>query len=118
VGRGLRRARIHAKRVDLKEARRLEPHLSRRAVSVFRFRQRHRRVPTVLAERGSARRYGGEVRTYTEATGIERAGDRVVGVTVCDTLTGAVDSIGCDHVVNAAGSWVGRVASWAGSRST
>ena len=33
---GCAAARIHAKRVDLKEARRLEPHLSRRAVSVFR----------------------------------------------------------------------------------
>ena len=112
---GCAAARIHAKRVDLKEARRLEPHLSRRAVSVFR-------VPDSAIDGfrlcwqnvASARRYGGEVRTYTEATGIERAGDRVVGVTVCDTLTGAVDSIGCDHVVNAAGSWVGRVASWAG----
>ncbi len=112
---GCAAAGIHASRVELKEARRLEPNLSSRAVSVFR-------VPDSAIDGfrlcwqnvASARRYGGEVRTYTEATGLERAGDRVVGVKVRNTLSGKTETIGCDHVINAAGSWVGRVASWAG----
>ncbi len=112
---GCGQAGIPASRVELQEARRLEPNLSPRAVSVFRvpdsaidgFRLCRHNV-------ASAFRYGGQVRTYTEVTGIERVSDRVVGVKVRNTLTGQASAIACDHVVNAAGSWVGRIAAMAG----
>ena len=62
----------------------------------------------------SAQHYGGVVRTYTEVVAIGHSNGQVSGVELRNTLTGASETIMCNMVVNAAGSWVGRVAELAG----
>ncbi|SMC40995.1 anaerobic glycerol-3-phosphate dehydrogenase subunit GlpA [Sporomusa malonica] len=97
------------------EAKRLEPQLTSRAVSAYR-------VPDSAVDGFrlvwqnviSARKYGGQALTYTEVTAIDHVNNQVVGVKVKNTLTGQTDSIACDYIVNAAGSWVGQVAHLAG----
>lgn len=108
-------AGIDVNPISPEEALRLEPNINPRAVSVYR-------IPDsavdgfrlVWQNAASARKYGGEVRTYTEVIGIEQSNGQVVGVKVKNTVTGEVESIQCDYVVNAAGSWVGQVAGLAG----
>jgi glycerol-3-phosphate dehydrogenase len=110
-----RRAGIPAEPVAVKEARRCEPELSPRIQAAYR-------VPDaaidgfrlVWQNAASARRYGGEVRTYTELTAIDCINGRVNGIEVCNALTGEKERIACELIVNAAGSWVGRVAKLAG----
>ncbi len=109
------KAGIAAIPVGTDEAGRLEPGLSPRIVSAYR-------VPDsaidgfrlVWQNVMSARKYGGQVLTYTEVIGIEHANNQVVGIKVRHTLTGEIESIACDYIVNAAGSWVGQVAALAG----
>jgi glycerol-3-phosphate dehydrogenase len=97
------------------EAVRLEPNLTARIAAAYR-------VPDSAIDGfrlcwqnvASARRYGGEVYTYSEAVGIALNDNRVAGVTVRNTLTGQLASIACDYIINAAGSWSGNVAALAG----
>jgi glycerol-3-phosphate dehydrogenase len=97
------------------EAHRLEPNLTPDIVSAYR-------VPDSAVDgfrlcwqnAASARRHGGEILTYTEAVAIESVDKKITAVTIRNTLTGAVDSVACDIVINAAGSWVGKVAALAG----
>jgi glycerol-3-phosphate dehydrogenase len=63
----------------------------------------------VLAVARAARRFGAVVLTYTEATGLLFAGDRVCGAIVHDGLTGETYDIRARHVVNATGVWVDRL---------
>lgn len=107
---------ITADRLAPDEARRLEPNLTSELVSAYR-------VPDSAIDgfrlcwqnAASARRHGGEVLTYTEAVAIEKVDKKVTAVTVRNVLTGATDSVACDIVINAAGSWAGRVAALAGT---
>lgn len=108
-------AGIPAEEVGVDEALRLEPNLSPRIRRVFR-------VPDacvdgfrlVLHNAMAARRHGAQVRTYHELVGIEHRGGCVTGVVARDTLNGEEVRIACQCVVNAAGSWAGRVAALAG----
>lgn len=108
-------AGITATQIRPEDACRLEPNLNPKAVSAYR-------VPDsaidgfrlVWQNTQSARRYGGQVRTYTEVIGIEHKNNQVTGVEIKNILTGETESIACDYIVNAAGSWVGQVASLAG----
>lgn len=108
-------AGIPAREVSLSEAHVLEPRLTQRALAVYR-------VPDAAIDGfrlcwqnvTSARKYGGMVRTYTELIAIEHANGRVKGVKVRNTITGQVDSICCEIIINAAGSWVGQIAGLAG----
>ena len=106
---------IEARPLSVREARQLEPELTAEARAVYQ-------VPDsgvdgfrlVWQNALSARRYGGEFRTYTEVTGIESVNGAVTGVTVRNALNGESETLPCRFVVNAAGSWVGRVAAMAG----
>ena len=101
--------------VSLAEARQLEPHLSERAVAVYR-------VPDAAIDGFrlcrqnvlSAQKYGGRILTYTEVVGIEQRNGRVEGVRTRNAISGKEETISCEMVVNAAGSWVGQVAAFAG----
>jgi glycerol-3-phosphate dehydrogenase len=66
-------------------------------------------VRLVLSVLQAARRFGSLVLTYTEVTGVEWDGDRVIGVRVTDRLDGAMYSLRARHVVNATGVWADRV---------
>jgi len=97
------------------EAVSLEPNLTPRLVAAYR-------VPDAAIDgfrlcwqnAAAAERHGGKILTYTTVTGIEVVDGNVVGVTVRDTLNGRTQTVACDLVVNAAGSWVGQVAALAG----
>lgn len=109
------RAGITAHEIDVAEALRLEPNLSPHIRRVFR-------VPDacvdgfrlVLHNAMSAQRYGGRMLTYHEVMAIHRQHGKVCGVTARNRLTNAQVDIACDCVVNAAGSWSGRIAALAG----
>ena len=109
------RAGIDAPEIDVKEALRLEPNMSPEISRVFR-------VPDscvdgfrlVLHNAMSARRHGGKMLTYHEVTGICQKNGKVCGVTAINKNTGETVEIACSVVVNAAGSWSGRIAALAG----
>ena len=109
------RAGIDAPEIDVKEALRLEPNMSPEVKRVFR-------VPDscvdgfrlVLHNAMSARRHGGQMLTYHEVTGICQKNGKVCGVTAINKNTGETIEIACSVVVNAAGSWSGRIAALAG----
>ena len=106
---------IDAVKISVAEALAREPSLTPDAVSVYR-------VPDSAVDGFrlvwhnvmSARRHGGDVRTYCRVTGIETSGGAVTGVAVRHALTGACETIPCDYVINATGSWAGEVAALAG----
>ena len=110
-----RKAGIAVSQIPLAEAHRLEPNLSPRVEAVYR-------VPDAAIDGFrlcrqnvlSAQKYGGSALTYTEVTGIENSNGRIAGVRLRNTLTGATSTLPCDFVINAAGSWVGQIASLAG----
>lgn len=112
---GCQKAGIPVWRISPQEASRLEPNLTSRLVGAYR-------VPDAAIDGFrlcwqnvmSARKYGGQIRTYSEVTGIEQGGGQATGVRVRDTLTGRTQTIGCDFIVNAAGSWVGQIAALIG----
>jgi glycerol-3-phosphate dehydrogenase len=62
----------------------------------------------------SAKRYGGECLNYTELVAVNTANGAVKSVTVRNNITKATEEIGCDFVINAAGSWASGVAKMAG----
>ncbi len=108
-------AGIPVSQVALAEAHSLEPHLTSRAKAIYR-------VPDAAIDGFrlcrqnvlSAKKYGGRVLTYTEVIGIELQNGRVEGVKTRNTITGSTELIHCEMIVNAAGSWVGQVAGFAG----
>lgn len=108
-------AGIEAAELSVEEALRLEPNLSPKIRRVFR-------VPDscvdgfrlVLHNAMSARRHGGRMLTYHEVTAISHKNGRVCGVTALNRHTGESVEIACSFVVNAAGSWSGRIAALAG----
>lgn len=110
-----REAGIDAQELDVAEALRLEPNLSPNIRRVFR-------VPDscvdgfrlVLHNATSARHYGGKVLTYHEVTAIRQSNGKVCGVTARNRISGESVDIACQCVVNAAGSWSGRIAGLAG----
>ncbi len=110
-----RKAGIDAQELDVAEALRLEPNLSPDIRRVFR-------VPDscvdgfrlALHNAMSARRHGGRVMTYHEVTAIHQRNGKVCGVTARNSISGESLEIACQCVVNAAGSWSGRIAGLAG----
>ena len=112
---GCREAGIDAQEIEVAEALRLEPNLSPEVRRVFR-------VPDscvdgfrlVLHNAMSAQRHGGRMLTYHEVSGIKVRNGRVCGVTAVDRHSGASVEIACQCVINAAGSWAGRIAGMAG----
>ncbi len=106
---------IMVEEVPVAEALRREPNLTPDAVAVYR-------VPdsavdgfrVVWHNVMSARRYGGDIRTYHAVTGITTANGKITGVTLQNTRTGETEPVACELVINATGSWAGDVASLAG----
>ena len=109
------KAGITVEALDVDEARRLEPALSPDIKELYR-------VPDsgvdgfrlVWHNAMSARRYGGEIRTYHSVTGIKTSNGRVTGVEVRDNLNKNSYHLSCEFIINAAGPWSGEVAALAG----
>lgn len=106
---------IETVKIPVAEALYREPNLSRDALAVYR-------VPDSAVDGFrlvwhnvmSARRYGGDARTYCQAIGIETSGGSVIAVRVRDVRSGKEETIPCDYVINATGSWAGQAAAMAG----
>jgi glycerol-3-phosphate dehydrogenase len=112
-----REAGIAAEEIDPREPLRANPALNPRLVRAFR-------VPdgtvdgfqVIWGNVSSARRYGGEVLTYTRAVSVLHGNGRVRGVELAGTLTGERRFVECQFVINAAGPWAEEVAALAGLR--
>lgn len=74
----------------------------------------HNTERLVLSVVQSAVLHGAEAANYLAATGLLRAGNRIVGVMARDVLTGDVLEIRADFTINAAGPWV---AEWPSGQS-
>ena len=106
---------IEATEIAVAEARLREPNLTPDAVAVYR-------VPDSAVDGFrlvwhnvmSARRHGGDVRTYCRVTGIESENGKITGVALVNSKTGEKETVHCDFVINATGSWAGEVAALAG----
>lgn len=106
---------IPVEQLSVEEARRREPNLTPDAQAVYR-------VPDAAVDgfrlvwhnAMSARRHGGEVYTYSRVTGIDVENGSVRGVRFINTRSGEQQTIACDFLVNATGSWAGEVAHLAG----
>jgi hydrogen cyanide synthase HcnC len=92
------------------EVARLEPRLTRDLLGAALLPEEHQVNPMMLAEgyKRAAVKQGAAFRPDTRVTALRRRGDRVVGVEVGDEF------LPCRTVVNAAGSWAGRLAATAG----
>ena len=98
--------------IDAAEARRLEPylHLDGLTAATFCPDEAWLDGPLFASQlAAAAKRFGAEVRTATEITGIVQDGERIAGVRLS---TG--ETLAADVVVIAAGRWSGRVAAFAG----
>lgn len=109
---GCARAGITCERISVGEARRREPALSKQVRTAFWLPEDGHLDPfyLVVGNVESARRRGGQVRTYTEVTGFRKDGNRVTGVITRDAMTDEETTIGCQAVINATGAWSGLVA--------
>ena len=64
----------------------------------------------------TAAQYGAVVRTSTQAVGFVKEGDRVIGVKLRDSETGATTTVATQSVINAAGVWTDEVQKLSGQR--
>lgn len=112
---GCERAGIPVKEISVEEALRLEPMLNpevKAAVAVPDGTFDPLKV--IYSFLASAKRYGAEIRPYSEVVGIRVRRGEVAGVEVFDKVSLRRYVLEADFVVNAAGPWAGRVARLAG----
>lgn len=112
---GCRACGISTKLLAAEEALALEPNLTpgiRLAVQVPDGTMDAWRLPMMFF--ATARSHGADIRTFTEALGLESVAGNVTGVRVVDRRAEREYTINGDLVVNAAGPWAGRVARMAG----
>lgn len=108
-------AGIAAEPLDVAEALRLEPALSPHIREVYRVPDAGVDGFRLVWHNGvSARRCGGEIRTYQTVVDILAAGGKITGVVAYDAVNKAKYTLACDYVVNAAGPWSGEIARLAG----
>ncbi len=111
-----KRCDIAVRAVDLREAREMEPALSERLIAAFEVDD-----ATIdpfklsLDNIASAQQKGGQLLRYSQVVGFDISDRRIKGVDVRDDLTGRVQRIEAEIVVNAAGAWAGAVAALAGA---
>jgi glycine/D-amino acid oxidase-like deaminating enzyme len=97
--------------VDRAQLAGLEPHLSPAVLGGVSYPQDMQVQPMLAAAHllRAARALGADVRPHTRMVGIDRGADGAVRGVVTDSGT-----LACRHLVNAAGTWGGEVASLAG----
>jgi glycerol-3-phosphate dehydrogenase len=108
-------AGVPVQEVSPSEAVRREPRLNPAVTRVFE-------VPdggidawkTVWSCVRSAQEYGAEVFNYHRVTGVNRSGDRVVGVRAVNEITGEEVAFDASFTINASGAWGAEIAGMAG----
>jgi glycerol-3-phosphate dehydrogenase len=112
---GCKDSGIEAVPISVIEAVKLEPNLDRNIKSVYRVPDSAVDGFRIIWQNAfSAKKHGGEFETYTELSGVSTKNGSVIAVTLKNTLTGALEEVGCDFLINAAGPWVSEVARLAG----
>lgn len=109
------RAGINAEAISPEEARHIEPAVNPDLIGAVK-------VPDgavdpfrlTVANVVDARRHGADVLTYHEVIEFERTADRITGVKLRDTRTGAVTVEHADLMINAGGIWGAHIAELAG----
>lgn len=112
---GCRQTGVPAEEIPVAEALRREPRLDptiSRAFTVPDANLDPWKLVSACAR--SAREHGAQILPYHRVVALERRGDRVVGATVENELTGEQLQIRPAVVVNAAGAWAGQIADLAG----
>jgi glycine oxidase len=108
LGREDAKALVDAHWVGVDECRDVEPLLTEDAIGgVIHTHGQVDAYKLALAAVAAFERHGGRMRTG-EAVGLARTGDRVTGV---EHRRGRID---CEHVVLAAGAWMGEATDWLG----
>ncbi|BCJ33746.1 glycerol-3-phosphate dehydrogenase [Actinocatenispora thailandica] len=112
---GIPHHRHYSRRGALRVAPALDPHRVRGGIQYYDVRVDDARHTMVLAR--TAASLGARVITRARVVEIPRAGDRVAGVVVEDTVTGDRHRITARAVVNAAGVWSAEIQRLAGAET-
>ena len=100
---------------SVEDAHRLEPNLTARTEAIYKLPDAAVDVFRLCRQNVlSAQKHGGHLLTFTEVIGIEHTNTHVDGVRIRNNLTGQIDTICCDFIINAAGAWGEKVARLAG----
>lgn len=110
---GVPRHRHLTRRGALRESPGLDPRALTGAVQYYDGRMDDARYALAVARTASA--YGAHLVPHARVTGMHRGGDRVVGVTARDELSGEQFDVDSSVVVNAAGVWAAEVQAMAGA---
>jgi len=112
---GCKRAGVEFHEVSTGEVLREEPNLNPEVQAAFWVNDAaidpHK---LCLLQALDAARCGATIKTYAEVVGLLFDGETVEGVRILDRAKGTVEEYRAEIVVNAAGAWVGRIASMAG----
>jgi glycerol-3-phosphate dehydrogenase len=112
---GCAKSGIPARELPVRHALEIEPFLNPATLAVVQVPDAvFEPVRFCLAFLATAQQNGAIVRRFTEVTDFLHSGEYVTGVKIRDHRTGAVETIGADLVVNAAGPWVEDIAAMAG----
>jgi len=115
---GCKECGIPAEEISVREALEIEPNLNPEIVDAIWIPHDGALHPFgfVLSLCLSAKKYGADIRPYSEVIAILREGDTITGVRVKDHLREKIYEINSDVVVSAAGPWADRIAKMAGVR--
>jgi glycerol-3-phosphate dehydrogenase len=108
------RCGIPARELDLKEARELEPALSKKLIAVYEVED-----ATIdpfmlsLENMTQAQQLGTTLFCNTKVVGFKKSNSHIQAVQLLDMKTGEEISVEAEQVVNAAGAWAGEVAALA-----
>ena len=104
------------KRLSAAEAREIEPRLAPGVIGAVLTDEWGIDVPRLcVANALDAYEHGARLQSWTRLTGFIREGARIVGVSLCDELTGRRFSQRCRLVINCAGPWAPQVAQLGGA---
>ena len=115
---GCKKANIPIEQLDVKKLLDSEPFLSKSIETAFRVPDKvinsFRFITSLLL---TAKSEGAKIRLNTEVTGFETEGKNVKKIKVKDSLSGKVESIDTDYVVNASGPWITKILEMLGVNS-
>ena len=106
---------IPVKKVDVQEARELEPVLSEKLIAAYMVEDASiDPFKLTLENISQAQRLGSSLLRFTKAVGFQIRRKKIVATRLQNIITGQEITIEADHVINATGAWAGEVAALAG----
>jgi glycerol-3-phosphate dehydrogenase len=108
--------KIPVKKLDVQEARELEPVLSEKLIAAYMVEDASIDPFKLSLENISqAQELGSILLRFTRAVGFEIRSKKIIATRLQNTITGEEITIEADHVINATGAWAGEVAALAGA---